>query len=95
MKTFLNHSKSVYLLLTDLFIGSVVILYVIDIVFENNPNKPDDSTFFSGDDNFIINTSYFDNLPLSSILHWISYNLFLFSFLFFSFISLLLFIVSG
>ncbi len=32
--------------LSDLFIDSVLILYVIDIVLENKLSKPDDSTFF-------------------------------------------------
>ena len=51
--------------LSDLFIDSVLILYVIDIVLENKLSKPDDSTFFSGNDNLIIKFSYFDNSPFS------------------------------
>ena len=43
----------------------VVILYVIDIVLENKLSKPDDSIFFSGNDNLIIKFSYFDNSPFS------------------------------
>ena len=53
--------------LSDLFIDSVLILYVIDIVLENKLSKPDDSTFFSGNDNLIIKFSYFDNIPLYKI----------------------------
>ena len=51
--------------LSDLFIDSVLILYVIDIVLENKLSKPDDSIFFSGNDNLIIKFSYFDNLPFT------------------------------
>ena len=61
----LNYSKWVYLLLSDLFIDSVLILYVIDIVLENKLSKPDYSTFFSGNDYLIIKFSYFDNLQFT------------------------------
>ena len=46
IKIFLNYSKWVYLLLSDLFIDSVLILYVIDIVLENKLSKPDIQLFF-------------------------------------------------
>ena len=53
--------------LSDLFIDSVLILYVIDIVLENKLSKPDDSTFFFSNDYLIIKFSYFDNIPLYKI----------------------------